>query len=148
MRSIMIPYEDNFIRKKILKNDEIQDLPMQKHIHGTAYYILQNYKILKTPAIMDRYDNYYIMERIDTSKPIWLGDKDSCDSYDANLINDLKKEVIKFWNDMWDRNFAAWGFDLYLQPDSKVMMIGYSGFKARCGDTIDRNLFDYPSFPK
>ena len=153
-RSIIIPHGNHTIRKKIINERYGHSLELQKSIHRTAYDVLRNFRILTTPSVSDD-QNYYIMDRIDTSKPIWLGDTESYSIYDANLIIDLRRELVRFWTIMWNNNFAPWDFELYLQPDSRVMMIDYDKYGIRTESGIRLpvrinmdDFFIHPSFPK
>ena len=121
---MIIPYllangmDQELIRKKLNHGASGHDLITQERIHRFAEIILHDYNILKTPEIWQdsQYPNYYIMNRIDTSRPLWLSDSDSCAAFDINLIEDVRHELVRFWKDMWESGFAPCGFKLYVQP--------------------------------
>jgi len=62
------------------------------------------------------------MRKIKTTQPLHLG-----------LIqhHNLADEVRRLWLRLWEDGFAAWDFELYLQPDGKVMMIDFDRFGYR-----------------
>jgi hypothetical protein len=113
----------------------------QKGIHEMAWDILTNpsYTLLRTPFLVG--GPLYEMEKIDTGSPIFLGDEvlPPGVSYPR-----LAEELVQFWKDMWTAGYAAWDFELYLQPDGSVMLIDYDKFKKK----IEPGFFVHPSFPR
>lgn len=102
----------------------------QKRIHILAQNIINqgSYDHLRVPALSDEVmPNIYVMDRIDTLHPIWFGDEKES----VNLIMDLKSDLERFWSAMWAQGFACWDFQLYLQEDRTVMMIGFDKFGFR-----------------
>lgn len=113
----------------------------QKGIHEMAWDILTNpfYTLLRTPFLVG--GPLYEMEKIDTDQPIFLGDEvlPSGVSYPR-----VVEELVHFWKDMWMVGYAAWDFELYLQPNGSVMLIDYDKFKKK----IEPGFFIHPSFPR
>lgn len=107
------------------------DTLTQLRIHMLAQRILTqtpNYDHLRVPRLYDDPHHKYIMERVDTTQPLWLGDSLSTDQYSQHFIEDVKRELRNFWNDMWNHKFAAWDFQLFIQPDLSVVLLGFDKF--------------------
>jgi hypothetical protein len=151
---IIIPTDQGIIKKQQHRKYKTHDTSIQKRIHEQAYEILKHYSLLQTPRILES-EHTYCMERIDTSRPIWLGVKDSYIEYDVNFIQNLKEELARFWNDMWNLGYAPWDFELYVQPSNRVMILDYDKYGLKNGSTlymytrsINPQFFLHPCFPK
>lgn len=151
---IIIPIEEGIQKKQMHRMIRTHDISIQKRIHQQAYEILKNYPLLQTPRILESQEHIYCMERIDTTRPIWLGVKESCVPYDVNFIQNLKEELARFWNDMWNIGYAPWDFELYVQPSNTVMILDYDKYGLKIGSrlymytrSINRHFFLHPCFP-
>jgi hypothetical protein len=164
---LIIPMPDGFtVRKKMRhgsRRNRGHDLQTQKRLHSLAARTLvdnNNFDILRTPYVLEEEDNpdWYVMERIQTDRPLWLGDPDSRRSYgDPEALETLERELVRFWATMWQQGFAPWDFELYIQRSGRVMMVDYDkwGFRRTDGNepvqmpvaVTTRNFFTHPCFP-
>ena len=109
--------------EKLKLRDDCLHLSEQKRIHRHIQSILHNYQLLRVPELLDSIDSHrYRMRKIKTTHPLHLGLME-----DHNLAD----EVRRLWLRLWEDGFAAWDFELYLQPDGKVMMIDFDRFGYR-----------------
>lgn len=133
--NIILPFLTNqLIKERARHGTPCHDTITQKRIHGLAQRIIYegNYDHLRVPALSEEATPHtYAMEMIDTSHPIWLGNEESLEEESVNLIMDLKSDLERFWRAMWAEGFAPWDFQLYLQGDGAVMMIGFDKFGFR-----------------
>jgi hypothetical protein len=85
------------------------------------------------------------MEEVCTKKPLMLSDEDSKALYDTNLVHDTEAELGRFITTLWrDHRFAAWDFELYVQPDGSVVILDFDKFKGN----IEEGFFDHACFPR
>lgn len=139
----------NLVRKKMRRNAIGNSIELQINIHRYAQQILRdenNFTTLRAP-----YLNWpsgaaaaggggpppeeYWMERIDTTRPLWLGDEESVSCYPPNLIQDVQQELVRYWRQMWARGYAAWDFELYVQRDGSVVILDFDKY-GRQSNTI------------
>ena len=132
--NLILPYSDTAIEKKRARHGTpCHDTLTQIRIHRAAQDVIAhgNFDHLRVPMLYDDHE-YYVMERVDTRNPIWLGDFDCCDLFSVNLIMDVKADLQRFWNTLWDQyGFAAWDFQLFLQDDQSVVLLGFDKFGFR-----------------
>ena len=144
--SILIPSQDNrFVLKKTFGHTRGHDILTQSRIHLLAQEILNdqnNFDVLRAPCLI-AYDDwrpryipvergeFYGMELVNTSHPIWLGDRDSTMHVPVDILERVQDELLRFFKMMWDRGFVPWGFELYLQPDGTVILLDFDKFGFR-----------------
>lgn len=133
----------NLVRKKMRRNAIGNSIEVQMRIHRITQQILtdqNNFTILRAPYLQATNGaagggpEEYWMERIDTSRPLWLGDQDSVNCYSQNLVEDVKQELVRFWRQMWERGYAPWDFELYVQRDGSVVLLDFDKFGRRTDD--------------
>ena len=132
--SIIVHWNEGIVRKKIKRQHSTGlDIKTQKKIHKIAEVILQSMDILKTPRLYHEYysSEYYLMDEVDTKVPIWLGDPETRGQYDKEFIVTLTTELQRFWQGMWNYGYAAWDFELYLQPGGEVIILDFDKFGKR-----------------
>jgi hypothetical protein len=115
------------------------DIVTQRRIHGLAYTVAEslNLDCLFIPRVSSNV-GIYEMEFIDTSKVIYLGDPvNSTGRMDMELRSLVHEEVKDLWLALWERGFAAWDFELFLQPDGRVALIDFDKFGFRQTGPID-----------
>jgi hypothetical protein len=130
------------VRKKIRRHAVGNPIDVQMTIHRIAQQILcdeNNFTTLRAPYLNQQGgaaggggEEEYWMERIDTTNPLWLGDQDSVNCYSHNLVEDVRQELVRFWQQMWRRGYAAWDFELYIQRDNTVVILDFDKY-ARHG---------------
>lgn len=171
--SILIPSQDNrFVLKKTYSHSRGHDILTQSRIHLLAQEILNNqnnFDILRAPCLIAYEDwrprhipvergEFYAMETVNTSHPIWLGDRDSTMHIPMHILDGLEDELVRFFKMMWDRGFVPWGFELYLQPDGTVILLDFDKFGFRrqnwrwqveypCPGIISRDTFSWLGYP-
>ena len=109
------------------------DIVTQRRIHGLAYTVAAslNLDCLFIPRVSSNV-GIYEMEFIDTSKVIYLGDPaNSTGKMDTELRSLVHEEIKDLWLALWERGFAAWDFELFLQPDGRVALIDFDKFGFR-----------------
>jgi hypothetical protein len=121
-------------------------IDIQKHIHTTLLHILSDpaYILLSVPKLIPNPDSYE-MEKIDTRRPIVLGAMGTqiiCPKTKERLCQELKC----FWIALYEEGYAAWDFELYKQPDGKIMMIDFDKFKYV--SELSEEFFKHPCFPR
>jgi len=148
---IILPIGGGWVEKKLRRSvsgrSRGRGLEEQKHIHRLVESILRgdDYKILRTPLLHPTPGAKYIMEEICTRKPLWLSDVESRNLFDTNLVNDTEAELRRFFSTLWrTHRLAAWDFELYVQPDGRVVILDFDKFKTQ----IDEHFFDYACFPR
>ena len=159
----IVNWKEGIVRK-ILKRQQDSGLPIfqQKEIHKIAEDILQSMnilnlvndqsidpsyqwnKILRTPLLRNDpiISGYYLMEKINMDKPLWLGDPITLTQYDKKFILTLTNELQRFWQSMWNHGYAAWDFELYLQPDGTVVLLDFDKFGKRLLTNVDSNIVE------
>jgi hypothetical protein len=161
VNGIIIPSANgNIVRKKMRRNAIGNSIDIQIEIHRMAQQILRdenNFTILRAPYLnwppgralgvngmhptngTNQQEDEYWMERIDTSRPLWLGDQDSVTCYPEDMIRDLIRELARYWQQMQTRGYAAWDFELYVQHDNSVIILDFDKY-ARCSDTLSYTM--------
>ena len=146
--SRIVPWKNGIVRKRIKRQSNTLSIKEQIHIHKIAETIIKEFYILTTPHLYYdmAYPGYYLMEEIDVEEPIWLG---SC------MYDPVIKELQTFWQSMWNHNYAAWDFELYRQPDGRVMIIDFDKFGIRLESSVKMPIqtkfewfFDHICFPQ
>jgi hypothetical protein len=136
----------NLVRKKMRRNAIGNPIEVQMRIHRITQQILtdqNNFTTLRAPYLQVSQAAHagggsgteeYWMERIDTSQPLWLGDQDSVNCYSQNLVEDVKLELVRYWRQIWERGYAPWDFELYVQRDNSVVLLDFDKFGRRIDD--------------
>lgn len=139
---VIIPSRDGYsVRKKRRRGARGLSEEEQRALHQTISEILiddNNYDRLRVPLLNEPCPEFpeeqYWMEKIRTDRPIFLGDPDSRTACSLNLLEDLERELPRFWRTLWNHprgGWAAWDFELYLQPNGRVHMIDFDKFCRR-----------------
>ena len=118
--------------EKLRFRDDCLTLYKQKAIHRLIEHILRTdtYQFLSVPELFDDpHTSRYRMRRIRTNSPLYLGIE----------TNTIASEVTLLWKELWALGYAAWDFELYLQPDGTVMIIDFDRFGIKIQDQ-QRNL--------
>jgi hypothetical protein len=156
--SMILPWKHNTIQKKRKKSANTLTLFEQRVIHGIIENLTQKTKVLKTPKLYNdfKYPNHYIMEKINTDTPIWLGDPHIHLHYETLFMKTLLHEIQDLWKNMWNYGYAPWDFELYIQPNKEVMIIDFDKFGKRISHTNSlmmplqtplEDFFDHICFP-
>ena len=119
--------------EKFCFREDCLTLQKQKTIHRLIENILATefYQFLKVPELLDEpHRPRYRMRRIRTNIPVFLGIQD----------NSIATEVKQLWKDLWDLGYAAWDFELYIQPDGTVMIIDFDRFGIKIDGAHTYNL--------
>ena len=128
---LIIPVDRDVVMKKTRRGySEGLTIHQQKGIHDLLEKLLPQDGIFKVPKVVKSFDSYK-MERICTSRPLFLGDKDSCKCYHHDLISDVIAELVPLWELIWEHGYAAWDFELFVQPDNRVAIIDFDRFGVR-----------------
>jgi hypothetical protein len=123
----------------------LYDIQSQKRIHHLCANALRNADppshLIRIPELENPDTPFYKMERVDTSCPIY--------SQGIALEPILAKELARVWKLFWSAGFAAWDFELYLQPDGTVVLLDFDGFTFRMeGDVLPPpSFFENSCFP-
>lgn len=124
------------------------DTVSQRRIHVFAEKVLNDpkYTLLRVPRLSPDLSKYE-MEMVDTRVEIWQPN-------DEQLV----KELIWFWTDMWSLGFALYDFELYLQKKGDVVLLDFdaTGFRMINGtesvhiqgkNVNPSDFFLHPCFP-
>lgn len=117
--------------KKIQKRNSLgHDIITQKRIHHLTERLVNELRLqlIRVPHVFLENLNEYEMAKIDTSKIIYLGDPNHGTPIDDGLRQRLSKELAILWIELFKAGFAAWDYELYLQPDGSVMLIDFDKF--------------------
>lgn len=117
--------------KKIQKRNSLgHDIITQKRIHNLTERLVNELRLqtIRVPHVIMENLNEYEMTKIDTSKIIYLGDPNHGTTIDDILRDRLSKELAILWIELFKAGFAAWDYELYLQPDGSVMLIDFDKF--------------------
>ena len=109
------------------------DIVTQRRIHGLAHTVAESLGLdcLFIPRVSSN-AGIYEMEFIDTTRVIYLGDPvNSVGKMDIELRSLVHEEIKDLWLARWERGFAAWDFELFLQPDGRVALIDFDKFGFR-----------------
>lgn len=132
--NILLPYSERAIEKRTaVHGTPCHDTLTQLRIHRAAQSVIQtgNFDHLRVPILYDDHE-FYVMELVDVSQPLWLGNPASCSLYNLNMIIDVTSDLERFWNIMWNQyGFAPWDFQLFVQQDNSVVLLGFDKFGLR-----------------
>lgn len=128
-------------RKRDSGKKSFLSIEEEKQIHSRVFDLLKDpfYTILLTPRLNPDSNNYE-MEYIDTSVPLWLSL--------APSIERLTLEVACLWKTLYREGWALYDFELYRQPDGRVMILDFNHTKPASHVHEDRLFFLHPSFPR
>jgi len=116
-------------------------LEEQKAIHAIIIEETPSYTLLRAPRLV--HGDGYEMERIDVEKPIFLGCQGNVlEGIDRVL---LVSELTMLWKALYKKGYNAWDFELYLQPDGRVVIVDFDKFKK---EGVDDRFFIHPCFPR
>ncbi len=120
--------------KKIQKRNSLgHDIITQKRIHNLTERLTSELKlkILRTPHVLMENQNEYEMTKIDTSNVIYLGDPNHGTELSEQWREMITQDLVVLWIELFKSGFAAWDFELFLQPDGTVMLIDFDKFGFR-----------------
>jgi len=85
----------------------------------------------------------YKMEHVDTSRPIFL-------ALEPSPTPLLLTELTRAWLLFWRAGFAAYDFELYIQPDGTTVLLDFDSFvfRKKGDDLPPPTFFHHPSFPQ
>lgn len=119
---------------KVQKRNALgHDILTQKRIHHLAERVVSDLglKTIRVPHVFLENLNGYEMELINTKKIIYLGDPNHGYPIDHELYNRVSHELTRLWIELFKAGFAAWDFELYLQPDGTVVLLDFDKFGFR-----------------
>jgi hypothetical protein len=70
----------------------------------------------------------YEMQRISTQKIIYPGAPNHGELLRSDEFEQLVTELSMLWIALWNRGFAAWDYELFLQPDGRIALIDFDKF--------------------
>ncbi len=143
--AVILPLADgHLVRKKMRRNAAGHDELTQQRIHRLSQRILQdrnNFDYLRMPVLEEGDwipQEHYVMQRVDVTRPLFLGDRDSCASIlnDRSVpehlsLDDISNELARWWRQMWEAGFAPWDFELYVQRNGRVILLDLDKFGFR-----------------
>ena len=147
---ILIPY-GRMVEKKTRRSTG-HSIQLQMKIHRIILNIIiqGNYHHIRVPILSDVNPMRYLMERISTRRPLILGEPDSCR---IPHLSQIKQELVRLWVELWDRGYAAWDFDLFVQ-EGRVILLDFDRFGLRVNNSIDLpvqipmgSFFNHACFP-
>jgi hypothetical protein len=111
----------------------ILDIITQKRIHDLTFRTIQELglKILETPEIDHSYTTDYKFRPFATNHRVNLSDRNSGDYIQDSFAEAIEDELVTLWIALWEKGFAAWDFELFLQRNGKVMLAYYNRFGFR-----------------
>ena len=127
-------YETQFGVKKIQKKRSMgHDILTQKRIHTYAASLLQDLKLQKLyiPFVNNMNPTEYEMQKISTEKIIYPGAPNHGKVLPHDEFEKLLNELAVFWVYLYTNGFAAWDYELFLQPDGRVALIDFDKFGFR-----------------
>jgi len=119
----------------------------QKRIHRICEKLLRTspipFYILRIPVLNDPDSSMYTMERVDTSRPIFL-------ALEPSPTPLLIEELTRAWILFWRAGFAAYDFELYIQSDGTTVLLDFDSFvfRQKGDDLPPPTFFHHPSFPQ
>ena len=120
--------------KKIQKRHSLgHDIMTQKRIHNLTERLVNELKlkVLRTPHVFMENQNEYEMAKILTKDVIYLGDPNHGVTLSEQCREALIADLVILWIELFKSGFAAWDFELFLQPDGTVMFIDFDKFGFR-----------------
>lgn len=120
--------------KKIQKRNSFgHDITTQKRIHNLAERLVNELglNLIRVPHVFMENLKEYEMNKISTGQIIYLGDPNHGVSIDDSFREALCKELAILWIALYKAGFAAWDYELFLQPDGSVMLIDFDKFGFR-----------------
>ena len=136
-RVFTVPGRPDLVEKVARRRIRSYCIQTQKRIHRLCYDALRKADpplyLIRIPALENPDTPSYMMERVDTSCPIY--------SETITLEPVLTKELVRVWNLLWAAGFAAWDFELYLQSDGTVFLLDFDSFGFRHGDALPPPAF-------
>lgn len=116
------------------------DILLQKKIHSLTEKLIDELKleILCVPKLNHENKTHYEMEFVNTEKIIYLGDSSHSADISLELYEKIVTEFTSLWIALFSKGFAAWDFELFLQPTGKVILLDFDkyGIVSTRGNTI------------
>lgn len=116
---------------KIQKKHSLgHDIQTQKRIHHLTDTLVNelNLQILFVPHLYIENQEGYEMTSIDTSRILYPGDPSRSTSVPQELYESMCQELTRLWISLFQRGFAAWDYELYLQPNGKIALLDFDKF--------------------
>jgi hypothetical protein len=120
--------------KKIQKRKSMgHDIITQKRLHHLTERLIDelNLKTLRVPHVFMKNPNEYEMSKVNTDKIIYPGNPNHGYPADPELLEKISKELTILWLELYKSGFAAWDFELFLQPDGSVVLLDFDKFGFR-----------------
>lgn len=132
-------YETEFGVMKVAKRNAIgHDIQTQKRIHDLTRRVTKELalELLCVPELNHSELRQYEMERVSTQDILYLGDRLHSTPMTESFATKLSEELARLWAALWGHGFAAWDFELFLQPDGTVSMVDFDtfGFRMTSGE--------------
>jgi hypothetical protein len=124
-------YETPYGIKKIQKRRSAgHDILTQKRIHRITEVTVYELKLQKlfVPSLNLENGDEYEMQRISTQKIIYPGAPNHGELLRSDEFEQLVTELSMLWIALWNRGFAAWDYELFLQPDGRIALIDFDKF--------------------
>lgn len=116
-------------------------LDEQKLIHAAILEETTSYTVLRAPRLVP--SEGYEMERINVDTLIFLGCQGNViEGFDREK---LISELAGLFRVLCKRGYLAWDFELYLQPDGRVVIVDFDKFKK---GPMQEGFFIHPCFPR
>jgi hypothetical protein len=114
------------------RHSKTHDTVTERRIHSLVSRLIdQNrFERLRVPSLSENTDRYE-MARIQTDQPIYLGDRNHSYSITDEHYEMLCDEVTRLWTLLWNNGFAAYDFELFLQPSLLTIITDFDKFGFR-----------------
>ena len=120
----IIYLNNNMVEKKS------RGIQQQMRIHSIVQRILQgdSYNYIRVPLLP--ITSRYLMQRVSTRRPLILGSSCNCRSFEKIDVPAIIEELTRLFIDIWVAGYAAFGFELFVQPDGTVVLLGFDKFRV------------------
>jgi hypothetical protein len=100
----------------------------EKTIHARISDILEKTQSpLRTPKLFNPCDAYYVMEEINTDRPLWH--EDVWASLDKKLQGSFLIIVWSAFKHLWEEKYDMRDVEVYLQPDNTLVVLDFDQVK-------------------
>ena len=120
-----------YVEKRYKRSNDRHLAVTEKAIHARIASLLEMAKSpLRTPKLLDLYGTHYIMEEVNTERPLWNPDVWSSlgPELQANLL-DVLKGSFKL---LWEERYHMRDVEVYLQPDNTLVVLDFGQVKYSC----------------
>lgn len=118
------------VKKHQKRNSSGHDILTQKRIHSLAYNLATGLNLKKLYVAKVNLENHYEyeMEKISTENIVYPGSPNHGTILFSQDQEVLLNELASLWIALWHQGFAAWDYELFLQPDGRIAMIDFDKF--------------------